>query len=72
MCLAVPMKVLKIENNKAVVELEGITRKARVDLIPDLKVGDYVIVHAGFAIEKIDEKMAKEVQEVFREIEKYE
>ncbi|AIS51337.1 hydrogenase assembly chaperone HypC [Thermoanaerobacter kivui] len=72
MCIAVPMKILSIENNKAVVELGGITRKARIDLIPDLKVGDYVIVYAGFAIEKVDEKMAKEVQEIFDEIQEYE
>ena len=50
MCLAVPLKILSVEGNKARAEAGGVAREIRVYFIPGAAVGDYVIVHAGFAI----------------------
>lgn len=60
MCLAVPGKVEKIlDNNYATVNFGGIKKQVCLDLLKDVKVGDYVNVHVGFAINKIDEKQAE-------------
>ena len=58
MCLAIPSKIVRIENHVATVDVEGIQRKASVLLLENVRVGDYVIVHAGFAIHRIDEEEA--------------
>lgn len=68
MCLAVPLKIVELKGNNAVGEIEGVRRNLRVDFIKDLKIGDYVIVHAGFAIEKLDEKDAKENIALIKEV----
>ena len=68
MCLAVPVKVLKIEGQKALVELGGLARQASIMLVPDTQVGDYVLLHAGFAIQKLDEGEAEETLRLFAEI----
>ena len=60
MCLAVPLKITKIEGKSAVGEAGGLSQNVRVDFIPDLAVGDYVMVHAGFAIERMSEQEALE------------
>ena len=60
MCLAVPLKITEINGNEAVAESMGMRRKIRVDFIPNPAVGDYVIVHAGFAIERLPEQQALE------------
>ena len=60
MCLAIPTKIISIDNDMAQVEIGGVTRKASIQLVPEAKVGDYIIVHAGFAIQILDEKYAKE------------
>lgn len=60
MCLAVPMKITETDGCVAIAELSGITRKVRVDLIDGISIGDYVLVHAGLAISKIDEQEAME------------
>ena len=67
MCLAIPSKVVSIENEMAVIDVDGVTRSASLLLVPDAVVGDYVIVHAGFAIHKLDEKAALESLELLRE-----
>ena len=60
MCLAFPAKVLEIKNNfLATVEHSGIKREASLMLLPDAKVGDYVLVHAGFAMQIVDEEEVK-------------
>ena len=64
MCLAVPAKVVRIEGENALVELGGLTRQAHTMLVPHLKVGDYVLLHAGFAIQTLDEAEAKETLEL--------
>ena len=56
MCLAVPLKLVEIHGNSAIGEALGMTREIRVDFIPEPKVGDYVMVHAGFAIDRLDEQ----------------
>lgn len=60
MCLAFPAKVLEIrENFLATIEHSGIKREASLMLLPDAKVGDYVLVHAGFAMQIVDEEEVK-------------
>ena len=59
MCLAVPLKIVEIDGLNAVGEVEGLRRKMRLDFIKEPRLGEYVIVHAGFAIERLDEEQAK-------------
>jgi hydrogenase expression/formation protein HypC len=69
MCLAVPGEIIEIIDCKsALVDFMGTGKKIAVDLIEDIRVGDYVIVHAGFAINKIDKKEALESIEYLKEI----
>ncbi len=68
MCLAVPVRVLKIDGLKAVVELGGLTRQVSIMLVPDTQVGDYVLLHAGFAIQKLDEREAEATIRLLAEI----
>jgi hydrogenase expression/formation protein HypC len=67
MCLGVPMQVVKVEGMSAVVEFEGTSLEVRLDIVDRRpEVGEYVIVHAGYAIHWIDEAEAKETLEYFR------
>lgn len=68
MCLAIPVKVIKIKENSAQVDMAGVKRLVDVRFLENLKVGDYILVHAGFAIEKIDEKQAKETLKLLDQI----
>jgi len=68
MCLAIPMKVVEIEGPIARVEEAGVRRQARVDLVEGVKVGDYVIVHAGIAIERLEPEEARETLRLFEEM----
>lgn len=68
MCLAVPLKIVEIDGLDAVGEVEGLRRKMRLDFIREPKVGEYVIVHAGFAIERLPEKQALEDIEAWAEV----
>jgi hydrogenase expression/formation protein HypC len=67
MCLAIPSKITKIENNMATIDVEGVQRQASLLLLEDARIGDYVIVHAGFAIQKLDEAAARETLDLLRE-----
>jgi hydrogenase expression/formation protein HypC len=69
MCLAVPMKLVSIQGNAGIVELDGVRLEAGLDLIEDAQVGDYLIVHAGYAIQKLDAQEAQRTIELFREAE---
>ncbi|MBT3182398.1 MAG: HypC/HybG/HupF family hydrogenase formation chaperone [Deltaproteobacteria bacterium] len=60
MCLAVPMQIEKIENESATVNVGGTKRDVNIAFLDDADIGDYILVHAGFAIKKIDEKEAEE------------
>ena len=69
MCLAVPGKVLSfLEGNKGIVEIGNIKRKVFMHLVPDAAVNEYVLVHAGCAIQKIDEEEAKITMDIFKEL----
>ena len=70
MCLSIPSKVIEIdENNVATVETLGVTRKVSLDLISeDVKVGEYVLIHVGYAMQKIDTQFALESLEVYQKI----
>ena len=67
MCLAIPMKVIEVRNDEGVVEIEGVRRTIGLQLVHDLKVGEYVVVHAGFAIQKLDEKAAQETLKLLKD-----
>jgi hydrogenase expression/formation protein HypC len=67
MCLAIPSKIVKIENGLATIDVDGVRRKASLLLVEDAGVGDYVIVHAGFALHKIDEADAMESLRILKE-----
>ncbi len=68
MCLAIPMKIASLDaNNMATVDVLGVSRSVSVDLTPQAHVGDYVLVHAGFAIEVVDEQYAQETLDLIRE-----
>ena len=56
MCLAFPAKILQIEGDLATVERSGVKRSASLMLLPEAKIGDYVLIHAGFAMQVIDER----------------
>lgn len=66
MCLAMPAKVLSIKGDEAEVDFGGAIRKTNVSMV-DAKVGDYVIIHAGFAIQKVDEDEARETLQLWNE-----
>ena len=68
MCLGIPMKIIQIDGNEAVVESGGLRKKIGLHLVNNVKVGDYVIVHAGFAIEKLNKKRAEETLKILKEM----
>lgn len=71
MCLAIPMTIKKIEGSRAAAEAWGVEKNVDITLVPGVKPGDKVIIHAGFAIEKLDPEEAKEIEatwEEYREI----
>ena len=72
MCLAVPARIVELENDSAVVDAMGNRWKAKTTLLDGAKVGDIVLVHAGFAISRVDEEEAKRTWELFDEIENFE
>lgn len=61
MCLAIPSKITSIKGNTAEIDVGGNTKEINITLTPEAKVGDYVLVHAGFSINVIDEKSAEEI-----------
>jgi hydrogenase expression/formation protein HypC len=68
MCVAVPAQVISINGTEAEVDIEGVRRKTSVYLTPEVKVGDYVLMHAGFAIRVIDLQEAMETLDLLRQI----
>jgi len=66
MCLGVPMQVKTISADLAICEIDGVQREASLMMLDNVQVGDYVLIHAGFAIEKIDEVEAQLTLEVLR------
>ena len=68
MCLAIPAKVISVEGSVALVTIEDVEYKASLLLLDDVKPGDYVMLHAGFAIEKVDAEEAAETLRLLNEI----
>jgi hydrogenase expression/formation protein HypC len=68
MCLAIPALIKSIENKEAEAEIGGISRKISLWLTPEAKVGDYVLVHTGYAINILDQKEAEETLKLLQEI----
>jgi len=68
MCLAIPAKVEQISESKATVELDGYRTEVLTSLVPEAKVGDWVLVHAGFAITVLDEADAKETYDLLKQM----
>ena len=74
MCIAVPVKIVEIETNAfgirvAAVDVEGAGSRVRLDYVPEAGVGDFVMVHMGFALSKVDEEEARATLEVLRQVE---
>ena len=61
MCLAIPVKLTSVKENIGCVEIGNTKRKVNLMLLPDAKVGDYILIHAGFAISKVEEGEVKEL-----------
>jgi len=68
MCLAIPMEIKKIDGNEAVAEAGGIRKQVRLDLIAGAEIGDYVLIHTGYAIEKLDPEEARETLELIKQV----
>lgn len=68
MCLAIPAKVVTMDGSIAKVDMMGNERVVSIDLVPEVKIGEYVLVHAGFAIGIIDDESAKETEELLLEV----
>ena len=70
MCLAIPAKIVELQGDKAVVDAMGNSFRARTTLLADVKIGDIVLVHAGFAISKVDEEDARLTWQLIEQMEK--
>jgi hydrogenase expression/formation protein HypC len=69
MCLAIPARIASIaEHRMASVDIMGVTRVVSLDLVPEADEGDFVLVHAGFAIQVVDEEFANETLELFKSL----
>ena len=69
MCLAIPAQIVELkDDNMAEVTILGVTRDASIDLTPQARVGDYVLIHAGFSIEVVDQQYAEETLQLIREL----
>ena len=67
MCLSIPAKVIKIDGDMAIVSVGGAEYNASIQMLTDVNVGDYILLHTGFAIQKIDEEEAIETLKTFQE-----
>ncbi len=68
MCLSIPAQIISIEGEKARVSLGGAEYNAALNLVENVKIGDYVLLHSGFAIQVIDEKEAMEIMQLLNEV----
>lgn len=68
MCLAIPAKIVNIDNQSATVEVGGVTRQASIVLLPEARLGNYILIHAGFAISLVDEAEALETIKLFQQL----
>lgn len=69
MCLAIPAKIIELHDNEsAVVDIGGVHKEVNIFLLPDLKLSDYVIVHVGYALSRVDEDEAAKTLQLFAEM----
>ena len=68
MCLAVIGRVIEVKDIEAMVNIRGVKRKVNIALVDDVKVGDWVVVHVGFAIRKMTEREARETEKLWEEV----
>lgn len=68
MCLAIPMEIKEINGNEAVAEAGGIRKNVRLDLLKGAEIGDYILIHTGYAIEKLDPEEALETLELIKQV----
>ncbi len=68
MCLGIPMQLVERDGNDGVAEAGGIRKNVRLDLIEDVCIGDYILIHAGYAIERLDEREALETLELIKKV----
>jgi hydrogenase expression/formation protein HypC len=68
MCLAIPMQIIEIDGYTAVAEVDGVSRQVRLDLVPEVELGDYVLIHAGLAIARVDAEHAQETLTLLRSL----
>lgn len=68
MCLAVPARIVELQDDMATIEVDGVRRSVSTLLVPDLELGDYVITHAGFALQRVDEEQAQESIRLLRQL----
>ena len=68
MCLAIPALIKKIDGTQAVADIEGVTRQISLDLTPEAQIGDYVLLHTGYAISIIDAEEAEETLKLLKEL----
>ncbi len=68
MCLAVPAKLLSVDGGTGIAELGGVKREVGIQFVPEAKQGDYVLLHAGFAIQVVDEVEAKKTMAILDEL----
>jgi len=68
MCLGIPGRVIEIQKNVAKVDVGGLSREISIDLCPDVSIGEYVLIHTGFAIQKVDEKEAEETLDLLKKM----
>jgi hydrogenase expression/formation protein HypC len=68
MCLAIPMRIVALDGVMAVAEVDGVSRRVRLDLLPEVSLGDYVLIHAGLAIARVDAAHAEETLSLLRSL----
>ncbi len=66
MCLAIPMRLIEINGLTGLAEVDGVTRQVRLDLLPEVSLGDYILIHAGLAIARVDEDEAEGTLDLLR------
>ena len=71
MCLSIPAKVVAIDGTMAIVQMGGLMVQASLDLVEDIQIGDHVLIHTGFIIQKISSEEAEETIRIIREIENF-
>jgi len=71
MCLAIPTKVVEKDGDRGIVEIGGVKKQIDLTLVPEAKIGDYVILHVGFALQVLDEEEAQKTLALFEELAQY-